>query len=105
MVLQLPHYTPKHTRTTTVYVMLVMINNIQGEKLMPNHCHNRVTFYAHHSDDEQKSQEQIAKLKEYSQAKVFSDRSYQNQTGNTPLLTSDNQYGTKYGNDGVTTRS
>ena len=37
---------------------------------MPNHCHNRVTFYAHHSDDEQKSQEQIAKLKQ-----IFEDES------------------------------
>ena len=37
---------------------------------MPNHCHNRVTFYAHHSDDEQKSQEQIAKIKQ-----IFEDES------------------------------
>ena len=30
---------------------------------MPNHCHNRVTVYAHHSDDEDKARAQIAKIK------------------------------------------
>tara|TARA_B100000401_G_scaffold193635_1_gene130541 strand:+ start:18 stop:512 length:495 start_codon:yes stop_codon:yes gene_type:complete len=35
---------------------------------MPNHCHNRVTFYAHHSDDEDKARDSIAKLK-----KIFED--------------------------------
>ena len=34
---------------------------------MPNHCHNRVTFYAHHSDGN-KACDQIAKLK-----KIFED--------------------------------
>ena len=34
---------------------------------MPNHCHNRVTFYAHHSDGDE-SCNQIAKLK-----KIFTD--------------------------------
>ena len=34
---------------------------------MPNHCHNRVTFYAHHSDSGD-SEKQIAKLK-----KIFTD--------------------------------
>ena len=34
---------------------------------MPNHCHNRVTFYAHHSDGDE-SCNQIAKLK-----KIFED--------------------------------
>jgi len=35
---------------------------------MPNHCHNRVTLYAHHSDDESKARDSIAKLK-----KIFED--------------------------------
>ena len=30
---------------------------------MPNHCHNRVTFYAHHSDGDE-SCNQIAKIKQ-----------------------------------------
>ena len=34
---------------------------------MPNHCHNRVTFYAHHSDGDESSN-QIAKIK-----KIFED--------------------------------
>ena len=68
---------------------------------MPNHCHNRVTFYAHHSDDEQKSQEQIAKLKEiFSGESIFGQIIPEPDWHNTPLLTSDNLYGTKYGNDG-----
>ena len=68
---------------------------------MPNHCHNRVTFYAHHSDDEQKSQEQIAKLKGiFEDEKVFGQIIPEPDWANTPLLTSDNHYGSKYGNDG-----
>ena len=68
---------------------------------MPNHCHNRVTFYAHHSDDEQKSQEQIAKLKAiFEDEKVFGQIIPEPDWANTPLLTSDNRFGTKYGNDG-----
>ena len=67
---------------------------------MPNHCHNRVTFYAHHSDGDE-SCNQIAKIKQ-----IFEDESTFGQIipepdwANTPLLTSDNHYGTKYGNDG-----
>ena len=67
---------------------------------MPNHCHNRVTFYAHHSDGAE-SCNQIAKLK-----KIFTDENTFGQIipepdwANTPLLSSDNLYGTKYGNDG-----
>ena len=67
---------------------------------MPNHCHNRVTFYAHHSDGDE-SCNQIAKLK-----KIFTDENVFGQIipepdwANTPLLSSDNLYGTKYGNDG-----
>ena len=65
---------------------------------MPNHCHNRVTFY---SQDTDKSREQIAKLKEiFSDEKVFGQIIPEPDWANTPLLSSDNRYGTKYGNDG-----
>ena len=66
---------------------------------MPNHCLNRVTFYP--TDTSQESLDQIAKLK-----KIFTDENTFTQIipepdwHNTPLLTSDNRYGTKYGNDG-----
>ena len=56
---------------------------------MPNHCHNRVTFYAHHSDGN-KACDQIAKLK-----KIFEDESVFTQIipepewYNTPLISSD----------------
>ena len=74
---------------------------LYGDIQMPNHCHNRVTFYAHHSDDEAKSQEQIAKLKEiFSGESIFGQIIPEPDWYNTPLLTSDNHYGTKYGNDG-----
>ena len=57
---------------------------------MPNHCHNRVTFYAHHSDDEQKSQEQIAKLKEiFQDENVFTQFIPEPDWANTPLMSSD----------------
>ena len=65
-------------------------NLYREDKEMPNHCHNRVTFYAHHSDDEEKSQEQIAKLK-----KIFQDESTFGQIIpepdwlNTPLMSKD----------------
>ena len=54
---------------------------------MPNHCHNRVTFY---SQDTDKSREQIAKLKQ-----IFEDESTFGQIipepdwANTPLMSSD----------------
>ena len=66
---------------------------------MPNHCYNRVTFYAQYDGD--KACDQIAKLK-----KIFEDENCFGQIipepdwANTPLLTSDNRFGTKYGNDG-----
>ena len=56
---------------------------------MPNHCHNRVTFYAHHSDGN-KACDQIAKLK-----KIFEDESVFTQIipepewYNTPLISSE----------------
>ena len=60
---------------------------------MPNHCHNRVTFYSANT-------EAVAKLKQ-----IFEDENCFGQIipepdwANTPLLTSDNRF-TKYGNDG-----
>jgi len=57
---------------------------------MPNHCHNRVTFYAHHTDDEGKARDSIAKLK-----KIFEDENVFGQIipepdwPNTPLAESD----------------
>ena len=60
---------------------------------MPNHCHNRVTFYAHHSDDEQKSQEQIAKLKEiFQDENVFGQIIPEPDWANTPLMSKDVSY-------------
>ena len=66
----------------------------RGDTEMPNHCHNRVTFYSANTDA-------VAKLKQ-----IFEDESCFAQIipepdwANTPLLSSDNRYGTKYGNDG-----
>ncbi len=41
---------------------------------MPNHCHNRVTFYSANT-------EAVAKLKQIFEDESASDRSYQNLTG------------------------
>ena len=66
----------------------------RGDTEMPNHCHNRVTFYSANT-------EAVAKLKQ-----IFEDENCFGQIipepdwANTPLLTSDNHYGSKYGNDG-----
>ena len=66
---------------------------------MPNHCHNRVTIY--NAYDNEKSREQIAKLKAiFEDEKVFGQIIPEPDWANTPLLTSDNRFGTKYGNDG-----
>ena len=57
---------------------------------MPNHCYNRVTFYAHHSDDETKSREQIAKLKEiFSGESIFGQIIPEPDWANTPLAEKD----------------
>ena len=64
---------------------------------MPNHCHNRVTFYAHHSDDEQKSQDQIAKLKQiFEDENCFTQIIPEPDWANTPLMTSELK---RFGND------
>ena len=67
---------------------------------MPNHCHNRVTFYGSGNDTDE-TRAQIAKLKQ-----IFEDENCFGQIipepdwANTPLLTSDNRWGEKYGKDG-----
>ena len=66
---------------------------------MPNHCHNRVTFYAPTGSTE--SLCQIAKLKQiFEDEDTFGQIIPEPDWANTPLLTSDNRFGTKYGNDG-----
>ena len=61
---------------------------------MPNHCHNRVTFYSANT-------EAVAKLKQiFEDENCFTQIIPEPDWANTPLLTSDNHYGTKYGNDG-----
>ena len=68
---------------------------------MPNHCHNRVTIYAHHSDNHDSSLDQIETLKDiFTGESVFTQIIPEPDWANTPLLTSDNRFGTKYGNDG-----
>ena len=69
-------------------------NLYKEDKEMPNHCHNRVTVYSANTHD-------VAKIKQ-----IFEDENCFGQIipepdwPNTPLLSSDNRYGTKYGNDG-----
>ena len=69
-------------------------NLYRGDTEMPNHCHNRVTFYSANTED-------VAKLK-----KIFEDENTFTQIipepdwPNMPLRTSDSHYGTKYCNDG-----
>ena len=61
---------------------------------MPNHCHNRVTFYSANTED-------VAKLKKsFEDERTFTQIIPEPDWANTPLLTSDNHYGSKYGNDG-----
>ena len=58
------------------------------EITMPNHCHNRVTFYPA-GDNTEKAIEDIKAIKQmFEDENVFTDRSYQNQTGLTHHLTS-----------------
>ena len=61
---------------------------------MPNHCYNRVTFYSDNTDD-------VAKIKQiFEDENTFTQIIPEPDWANTPLLSSDNRYGTKYGNDG-----
>ena len=67
---------------------------------MPNHCHNRVTIYSSGNDTDE-SRAQIKKIRKiFDDEKVFGQIIPEPDWANTPLLTSDNHYGTKYGNDG-----
>ena len=67
---------------------------------MPNHCHNRVTFYPS-GDNHDSSLDQIETLKDiFTGESVFTQIIPEPDWHNTPLLTSDNHYGSKYGNDG-----
>ena len=66
----------------------------RGDTEMPNHCHNRVTFYSANT-------EAVAKLKQiFEDENCFTQIIPEPDWHNTPLLSSDNRYGTKYGNDG-----
>ena len=70
-----------------------------GDTEMPNHCHNRVTFYAQDSKDETRAQ--IAKLKQiFEDENCFTQIIPEPDWPNMPLHTSDSHYGTKYGKDG-----
>ena len=58
---------------------------------MPNHCHNRVTFYAHHSDSGD-SEKQIAKIKKiFEDENVFTQIIPEPDWINTPLMSKDVQ--------------
>jgi len=64
---------------------------------MPNHCHNRVTFYAHHSDNHDSSLDQIETLKDiFTGESVFTQIIPEPDWSNTPLMTSDLK---RFGND------
>ena len=73
---------------------------LYGDITMPNHCHNRVTIYGSGNDTDE-TRTQIAKIKQ-----IFEDENCFGQIipapdwANTPLLTSDNRWGEKYGKDG-----
>ena len=67
---------------------------------MPNHCHNRVTFYPSGNNTDS-SLDQIETIKDiFTGESVFTQIIPEPDWANTPLLTSDKHYGTKYGNDG-----
>ena len=71
-----------------------------GDTEMPNHCHNRVTIYGSGNDTDE-TRAQIAKLKQiFEDVSTFGQIIPEPDWHNTPLLTSDNHYGSKYGNDG-----
>ena len=62
-----------------------------GDTNMPNHCHNRVTFYAHHSDGDESSN-QIAKIKQiFEDEECFTQIIPEPDWANTPLMSSDVQ--------------
>ena len=56
---------------------------------MPNHCHNRVTFYTHHSDGDESSN-QIAKIKQmFEDENTFTQIIPEPDWHNTPLMSND----------------
>ena len=58
----------------------------RGDTQMPNHCHNRVTFYAHHSDNHDSSLDQIETLKDiFTGESVFTQIIPEPDWPNTPL--------------------
>ena len=67
---------------------------------MPNHCHNRVTFYSSGNDTDE-TRAQIQKIKQiFEDESCFSQIISEPDWANTPLLSSDNRWGEKYGKDG-----
>ena len=75
-------------------------NLYRGDTEMPNHCYNRVTIYGSGNDTDE-TREQIAKLKSiFEDENVFGQIIPEPDWHNTPLLSSDNRYGDKYGKDG-----
>ena len=73
---------------------------LYGDIQMPNHCHNRVTFYPSGNNTDS-SLDQIETIKDiFTGESVFTQIIPEPDWANTPLLSSDNRYGTKYGNDG-----
>jgi len=67
---------------------------------MPNHCHNRVTFYPA-GDNTEKAIEDIKAIKQmFEDEKVFGQIIPEPDWANMPLMSSDNRWGQKYGKDG-----
>ena len=67
---------------------------------MPNHCQNRVTFYPS-GNNTASSLDQIETIKDiFTGESVFTQIIPEPDWPNTPLMSSDNHYGTKYGKDG-----
>ena len=57
---------------------------------MPNHCHNRVTFYAHHSDDEDKARKSIEDVRAmFDEESIFTQIIPEPDWLNTPLMSKD----------------
>ena len=57
---------------------------------MPNHCHNRVTFYAHHSDDEDKARKSIEDVRAmFDEESIFTQIIPEPDWANTPLMSKD----------------
>ena len=67
---------------------------------MPNHCHNRVTFYSSGNDTDE-TRNQMRDIKQiFDEESIFTNIIPEPDWATPPLLTSDNRFGTKYGNDG-----